>query len=450
MKNQLRNVVSALLVILAGAFPARAEDAPPIEQFALTNGMQVIVLPNHRVPAVSHMIWFKVGSADDPLGKSGLAHFLEHLMFKGTDEYKSGEYADIISRHGGDQNAFTGYDATSYYVNIAKEHLPLVMKLEAARMRGLVISEEELKNEREVIIEERRQRTENNPEALLGEQMNAALFRHHPYRFPVIGWQHEMQALSLQDAMEFHRRYYHPGNAVLIVSGDITAAELKPLAEQYYAPIPTVDVPPRQWTTEPPQRSPRQLSLSHVNVKQRQWERRYAASSFGTSNKEDVLPLFVLSQLIGGGKTSRLYQSLVVEQKLASAVDVDYNGFSLGPADFTITLMPEDGVAFEKIEVALDKEIAAIQQKGFTAADLTRAKTLLKAESVYARDGLTSMARIMGWIIMSGQPADYFAHWQDLIEAVTAAQLQQVAKGTLDSNASVTGYLLPEAEKKAP
>lgn len=440
--QRICGLLAAALLLLYK--PALAADGIAIEQFTLKNGMEVIVLPNHRVPAVNHMMWFKVGSADDPVGKSGLAHFLEHMMFKGTAEYKAGDYADIISRHGGEQNAFTNYDTTSFYVTIAKENLPLVMKLEAARIRGLVLTDDETQKEREVIIEERRQRIENDPEAMLNEQMNAALYRNHPYHIPVIGWMHEMKTLNRQDVMDFHQKYYHAGNAVLIVSGDITAAELKPLAEKYYGNLLAGETPPRHWLSEPPQIVARTVTLHHENVKQKQWERTYMAPSFGSGDKSQVLPSFVLSELLAGGKTSVLYQSLVVKQKLASSVSNSYNGFSIGPGDFSITVIPEKDVSFETIEAAIAKEIAAIQKDGFAADDIERAKTQLKAESVYARDGLSSMARIMGWIRMSGQKPEYFTRWQELIGAVTDDQLKAAATSIFNPDASVTGYLLPK------
>ncbi len=234
----------------------------------LANGLEVIVIPNHRIPAVSQMIWYRIGAGDDPLGKSGLAHYHEHMMFEGTAKFKAGEYSDIIARHGGQQNAFTGADATSYFVNIAKEQLPLVMEMEADRMRGLTPTDEGAQKEKQVIIEERRQRIENSPEALLSEQMNAALFRNHPYHWPVIGWMHEMEGLTKEDVLQFHRTWYHPNNAILIISGDVTAAEVRPLAQKYYGGLPNVPVPPRRWNKEPPQNNARRVTLHHKNVKQ--------------------------------------------------------------------------------------------------------------------------------------------------------------------------------------
>lgn len=432
-----------------GLHAAHAASDATIETFTLQNGLEVVVIPNHRVPAVSHMMWYKVGSADDPPGKSGLAHYLEHMMFQGTPKYPAGAYVDIIARHGGQHNAFTAYDSTTYYVNIAKEYLPVAMELEADRMRDIAPTESDFKKEQQVIIEERRARTDNNPDALLDEQMKAALFRNHPYGRPVIGWKHEMEALTRDDALAFHRRYYHPSNAILVVSGDITAAEFKPLAARYYGGIARGSTS-RHWNEEPPQNVQRQVVLHHKNVKQPQWSRSYAASSLGYGKKEDALPLFVLSQILGTGTTSRLYQSLVVDQKLASATDVYYNGFSIGPANFDISLTPERGVDMAKLEQSVDEEIVKIIQQGITEDELARAKTLLKAETLYARDGLASMARIMGWIRMAGQGTDYFNRWPELIDGVTPEQIQQAAAVLFLPEHSVTGWLMPQAPKDKP
>ena len=439
-KQILWSLAAGLLLL---AKPATAQTT---ESFTLKNGMEVVVTPNHRVPAVSHMIWYRIGAADDPPGKSGLAHFHEHVMFLGTKQQRNGEYSTTIARHGGEQNAFTGYDATSYFVNIAKEHLPLVMELEADRMRGLAPSDNDVANERKVILEERRARIENNPEALLNEQVNAMLYRNHPYQRPVIGWMHEMEGLTKQDVLDFHARYYHPNNAIVVVSGDITADELRPLAERYYGALKPKDLPKREWLSEPPQLAPRRITMTHPNVSLPVWSRTYSAASLSHGQKQQALPLFLLSQLLGGGKTSRLYQSLVVEQKLASSIDTSYNGFTLGPAQFEISAVPEKGVTLEAIEAAVDSEIARSLQ-GFSDEELKRAKTLYKADTIYAREGLTSMARIMGWVRILGQPADYFSLWPEMIEQVSKEDIEQAAKETLQLKQSVTAILLPEAKK---
>lgn len=433
------------LVSLAGA-PALAAAPEKVEQFTLSNGLEVIVIPNHRVPAVSHMLWYRVGAADDPRGKSGLAHYHEHMMYQGTQMLKAGEYSKTIAAQGGQENAFTGHDATSYYVNISKDKLPLAMKLEADRMRALVPLEADAAKEKQVILEERRQRVENNPGALLSEQVNAALLRGHPYHIPVIGWMHEMEGLTLADVQAFHRRYYHPNNAMLIVSGDVTGEEVKALAQDYYGSLPKVEVPPRLWTDEPPQNAARRISLSHPNVTQPSWMRDYAAPSVTYGDTNNALPLMLLAQLMGGGKTSKLYQSLVLEQKLATQMDVDYNAFSLGPAQLSIGAVPAQGVTLAALEKAIDAQIAALLAGEISEKDLARAKTLLKAETIFARDGLSAMANMMGWIRICGLAPDYFTRWPQLVDAVTAAQVKEAARAVLDIKASVTAELLPGAK----
>jgi zinc protease len=443
------NIAIALVAIFFSS-PLNAEQAPNISSFTLDNGLEVIVIPNHRVPAVNHTLWFKIGAADDPSGKSGLAHFHEHVMFLGTAKYKSGEYSSIVSRSGGEHNAFTGYDATAYFINISKENLPLAMEMEADRMNDLSASDSDIEKEKQVIIEERRMRIDNNPDALLSEQVNAALFRNHPYHWPSIGWQHEMNGLTRQDVIDFHKKWYHPNNAILIIGGDVTAEEVRPLAEKYYGKIPRAEVPQRIWNDEPPQRGERRITMHHPQVTQPEISRTYATVSLGYGKKDEALPLFILAQVLGGGKTSRLYHSLVTEQKLASAVSVDYNGFSRGPGEFSIDIVPEQGIDPAKLEAAADMQIADFLKNGLTAEELERAKTLLKAETIYARDGLSGIANIMGWIRMIGLDTDYFSNWPKLIDKITAQQVMDAAKDTLKREQCVTALLLPPNEAPKP
>ncbi len=431
-------------LLLGSLSQAQADSEQPIEQFSLANGMKVIVLPNHRVPAVNHMLWFRIGAADDPDGKSGLAHFHEHVMFKGSPKFGQGEYTRLVDLNGGNHNAFTGHDATSYYVTIAKEKLPLVMELEADRMKALTVFDEEALKENEVIREERRQMTDNSPDAQLQEQMNAALFRNHPYHNPVIGWMHEMKGLTKQDVLDFHSKFYHPNNAILIVSGDITAAELKPLAEKYYGGLPKKSVPPRIWKQEPPQISARSVTLHHPHVKQPSFSRDYIATSIAQSDMKHALSVYVMAYLLGGGKNSELYQSLVVEQKLAASVDTNYNLFSRGDGELSIDITPENNVTLATIEQALDKSLAEFLKKDTDGEKLARAKKAMKAETIYGREGLTSISNIMGWIVTADLPPETYNQWNDLIDSITADDIKGAAKNSLKIEQSVTGYLLPQ------
>jgi len=438
-----RAIVGALLLLLPQTLHA---EPAPVENFTLENGLEVVVLPNHRIPAVSQMLWFRVGAGDDPPGKSGLAHFHEHAMFLGTLKHPAHAYAETIARQGGQQNAFTSADSTAYYIDIAKEQLPLAMEMESDRLRGLAASDDDIVKEKQVIIEERRMRIENNPSALLSEQVAAALFRNHPYHMPIIGWMHEMDGLTKDDVMNFHRTWYHPNNAILILSGDITAAEAKPLVRKYYGDLPKAVLPERNWKTEPPQNTERRITLHHKNVKQPQWERTYAVASAAYGKKEQALPLFMLAELMGSGKSSRLYRALVVEQKLATEIDVDYSGFTRGPGEFEISAVPQSGIDRNTLEEAVDRELALILKSGFSEKEITRARNLLKSESIYARDGLSSMAHILGTLLTIGLDRDYFIRWPEMIEAVTPEQIATAAKDALIPNQSVTAWLLPEGK----
>ena len=444
-----RFAVRAAGVILAAFawLPAQAEKGPAIESFILHNGMPVVLISSPRVPAVTHMIWYKVGAADDFPGRSGLAHYNEHMMFQGTPTYGKGAFAKAVSTHGGHYNAFTGRDYTGYYVSIAKEHLPMVMQMEADRMLNLAPSQDNFLRERDVIIEERRMSIDNRPESLMNEQLQAALFRNHPYHTPIIGWMQEMQALSRDDVLAFHSQFYHPANAVLVVAGDITRAELQPMAETYYGSLPTGEKYMRHWRMEPPQRGARTFTMTHENVREPQLVRIYQAASIGGLDKALVVPSFVMAQVMGGGISSRLYQSLVVRQKLASSVSVDYSGLSVGPGECEVAAIPAQGVTLAVLEAALDKEILSLKETPVSEQELDRAKTQLKADTIYGRDGLESIASTLGGLVAVGLSPDYFARWPDMISEVSASDIRKAAQATFQPEQSVTGYLLPRQDK---
>lgn len=441
----IRHVALLAFALWLGVSQVLAAEPVKVETFMLENGMQVVVIPNHRVPAVSHMIWFRIGSADEPRGESGLAHYLEHMMFKGTDKLKVGEYSQVVSKHGGDHNAFTSYDYTGYYVNIAKENLPLVMDLEANRMVKLHVDEAEFLKEREVIIEERSMRTDNQPSALLHEQMGAALFLNHPYHTPIIGWRHEMANLNREQVFAMYHRYYHPNNAVLVVAGDITAAKLKPLAEKYYGTLKKGEELTRDWTSEPPSAAERRLVLRDEKVQQPNFSRYYLAPSFVTGETKHAISLTLLAQVVGGSQTSRLYQELVVKRKIATNAVASYNGIDRGPSMFVVSATPAENVQLADLEAAIDEVLSQTLAQGITAEELDRAKTLAKAEVIYARDGLQSLAYIIGQLYMIGLDEAFFNAWTDSIEAATAADLQAAGQYVLKPERSVTGWLLPTA-----
>lgn len=456
MRKHLRLIGVVMLLALAGVGiayyewgvgddPSTKQSINKIETFNLANGLRVIVAPNHRVPAVSHIIWLSVGATDDPTGKSGLAHYLEHLMFKGTQTVGEGEYSKRIERMGGNQNAFTGPDFTGYYVNVAKEHLEEVMALESDRFQHLQPSQEQGLKERDVIVEERRMRIDNSPPALLMEQVNATLFQHHPYRIPIIGWAHEMKKLEPADALAFYHDYYHPGNMTLVVAGDITADELKPLAERYYGSIPAQPAVDHNWLEEPPQNAEKMVIMHSVQQKQALWSRHYTAPNLVYGDTAHALPLMLLEQWLGGGKTSMLYQSLVEKQKIAINVTANYSPLARGPSQFVISVMPAEGVSMERVSQAVDDALKIPTDTLIDAERLHRAKTLLKADLIYAQDGLQAVGHFVGYLAALGVNLDYYTNWVANIEAITPEQIQQAAEAVFVRTHSVTAHLLPEA-----
>ena len=309
-----RIIASAFLSFTA--LPALAQE---VTTYTLDNGMDVVVIEDHRAPAVVQMVWYKIGSADEPVGASGVAHFLEHLLFKATDTLESGEFSEIVAANGGSDNAFTSYDYTAYFQRIAADRLPLMMEMESNRMNNLRLTQADVDTERNVVLEERNQRTENNPGALAREQFNAALYQNHRYGVPIIGWKHEMEDLSLQDATDFYDLYYAPNNAVLIVAGDVDPVEVKALAEQYYGTIPAEEnLPERLRPQEPPQRAERRITYVDERVSQPYLTRSYLAPERDSGAQKEAAALVYLADLLGGSPfSSALGQALQFDTQTA-------------------------------------------------------------------------------------------------------------------------------------
>jgi zinc protease len=423
---------------------ANAQELPRPETFTLRNGMEVVVITDRRAPVVTHMVWYRVGAADDPLGSSGLAHFFEHLMFKGTDRIAPGEFSRTIARNGGEDNAFTSWDYTAYYERVARDRLDLVMSMEADRMRNLRFSDETFLSERDVIGEERRQRTDNSPGAVLAERMRAMLYPHHPYGTPIIGWLHEIQSLDRDSALDFYRTWYAPNNAILVVAGDIDAAELRPLAERYYGRLrATRDLPERDWVSDPPNTGPMRVTHRDEKVRQPSLSRVYRAISYGTDEGRQAHALDVAIEILGGSETSWLYRTLVEERGLAVSAGASANTSGLGGGTVSIWATPAEGVTLETLEAAIDEVVASFLRDGPNEAELARAKSSLSAAAIYARDSQESLANIFGASLAQGESIDDIVNWGVDIEAVTREEALAMARQTLDINASVTGWLLP-------
>jgi zinc protease len=439
----LTGAVAALALVLQVS-PAAA-DGPEVADFTLPNGLEVVVIPDHRTPVVTHMAWYKVGAADETPGKSGLAHFLEHLMFKGTAKNPEGRFSQWLATVGGQENAFTTQDYTGYFQRIAKEYLPQAMEFEADRMTGLVLTDENVLPERDVVLEEYNMRVGNSPEGRIGEQVAAALYLNHPYGRPVIGWRQEIEKLNREDALAFYHRFYTPNNAVIVIAGDVTAAEVKALAEKTYGKVPRVaEVPPRVRPREPAAVAVRQLTMADDHVAQPSLQRSYLVPSTVTAKPGEAEALEILSQILGNGETSRLYRALVVEQHVASNAGGWYLGTALDDTRFGVSAIPLPNVTFATVEAALDAVIADVAEHGVTAAEFERARTRLIADTVYAEDNQATMARWYGAALTSGETVARVASWTARLRAATPEQVQEAARTWLDKRRSVTGYLVKE------
>jgi zinc protease len=418
--------------------------------FTLHNGLQVVVIPDHRTPVVTQMIWYKVGSADETPGKSGLAHFLEHLMFKGTATHPPGEFSQTVLRIGGNENAFTSTDYTGYFQRVPREQLGRMMEFEADRMTGLVLQDENVLPERDVVLEEFNMRVANNPEARLTEQIMAALYLNHPYGRPVIGWRQEIEKLNREDALAFYKRFYAPNNAILIIAGDVDAGDIRPMVEKNFAGIPAQPSIPakRLRPQEPTPAAARTVTLSDPRVEQPSLRRYYLVPSAATAAVGESPALDVLAQLMGGGANSYLYRALVIDRPLAISTGASYQGTALDPSQFSIAVTPKPGVEFAQIEDVVDKVIADIAQHPARSEDLERVKTQLIAEAIYAQDNQATLARWYGGALTTGLSIDDIRSWPDRIRAVTAEQVREAAQKWLDKKRSVTGYLVKDAAPK--
>jgi len=444
MTSLFTRALFVLWIVVAVSPFARAAAVPEAAHFTLANGLEMVVVPDHRTPVVTHMAWYKVGSADETPGKSGLAHFLEHLMFKGTAKNPEGRFSQSVAALGGQENAFTTSDYTGYFQRIAKEHLEKMMALEADRMTGLVLSDAIVVPELKVVLEEYNMRVANSPDARLGEQIAAALYLNSPYGRPVIGWRHEIEKLTREDALAFYRRFYTPNNAVVVIAGDVTAEEVKALAEKTYAKVPRVaDIKPRARPHEPPPVSPRTVTLADPRVAQPSLQRSYLVPSYATS-RDDAKALEVLAHILGSGQTSRLYRALVVDQHVATNAGGFYQGSSLDDTRFGVYAIPQPGIGFPAVEAAIDDVIAEVVKDGVRPEELERAKTRMIADAVYAQDNQAALARWYGVSLTTGTTADDVKAWPDYIRSVTAEQVRDAARTWLDRRRSVTGYLVKE------
>lgn len=432
-----------LLPLLLLPAVARADLFKPV-QFRLANGMTAVVIVDHRAPVVTHMVWYKVGALDDPEGKSGLAHYLEHLMFKGTATVGPKEFTKKVAALGGRDNAFTSWDYTGYFQTLPAGDLETVMRLEADRMTGLLIDPAEAKPELKVIEEERRQVVDNDPGSQMGEQIEAVLYAGHPHARPIIGWPAEIAGLTREDAIVFYRRHYAPNNAILVIAGDVDVEAVKALAEKHYGGIAAVDVAPRVIPPIPPQRSARRLTLADPRVTQKSISRFYIAPEGGRFGDGFDEALDVLAAILDARPTGRLQPLMRGDRAVAVGVGAGYRSRGLTPGRFSIEATLKPGTDPAALESGIDAVIADILRDGVTADEVARAKTRLAAEFVYSRDSLYLATRVLGGGLVIGMTVEEIEAEPDRVKAVTVDSVNQAARAILDARRSVTGWLEPK------
>lgn len=416
---------------------------------SLENGMDVYIIPDHRSPVAVNFVWYKAGAGDEINGQTGVAHMLEHLMFKGTQNIPPQEFSKIVARHGGRDNAFTSYDYTAYFQKVGKENLPKMMEIEADRMQGLTFTDKEFQPERDVILEERRWRVETKPENRFYEEFSYAALPNHPYGRPVIGWKKDIENYTYQMSHDWYKRWYQPNNAVLILIGDITKEEGLKLVDETYAKVPsTVEIKHDAWPVEPRWREPKEFKKVDEEVQVPIWVRSYRAPSYFAGvagvdeNLNDALPLTLLSKIFGGGQTSVLYEKLVKEKKLADAVSASYNGVARGESSFDVVIRPKKDVKLSEVEKAYEEVLQTFLENAFEQDALNRARTSLVSSDVYARDDPFVAAYRLGRWLMAGGTAETFDAWLDEIKTISRNDVMDMAKRYLTTNDYTTGYLV--------
>jgi len=435
----------ALSALILWAQPGATET---VTTFTLDNGLDVVVIEDHRAPVVVQMIWYRAGAADEPAGTSGVAHFLEHLMFKGTDKIAPNAFSALIEAQGGDDNAFTSWDYTAYFQRIAADRLEMVMEMEADRMRNLRMTEDDVTTERQVILEERSQRTDSDPGSLMNEQMRAAQYMNHRYGIPIIGWRQEMEQLSRDDAYAWYARYYAPNNAILVIAGDTTPEQVRIWAEKYYGPIaPSEGITPRMRPQEPPQLAERRITMTDERVSNPYILRTYLAPERDPGDQKDAAALTILAALLGGdGQTSHLARALQFDTQTAVYTSAFYDGSSIDDGTFGFVVVPVPGLPLADAEAALDKALADFIAKGPDPAAFERIKTQIRAAQIYAKDSVMGLANAYGEELTIGLTLQDVQDWDKVLDAVTIDDVTAAAATVLNRNNAVTGWLVRPEE----
>ena len=443
MKAFIRFVLVAVLVVVFAGASAPAADE--VLEATLDNGLRVLLLEDHRSPVVSFQVWYRVGSRNERPGATGLAHLLEHMMFKGTPTYGPRMFSTLVEQNGGQDNAFTSQDHTSYFVNVSADKLALIVALESDRMRNLLLDPKDFESERQVVMEERRTRTEDDPEGFLGEELSAIAFVAHPYRSPIVGWMEDLRGLTVEEVRAFYRTYYVPNNALVVAAGDFKAPELLEKIRRAFGPIPRAGDPPPVTVAEPRQNGERRVTVK----KEAQLPLVFIGYPVPNFRSPDAPALELLSTILSEGRSSRLYRRLVYEQQIALNAGGDYSYFSTDPNLFWFFATALPGQTPEALERALMEEVERLKTESVSATELERAKNQIEASFVFRQDSVYSRASLLARFELIGgwQLRDQFV---PAIRAVTAADLQRVARAYFPDERRNVGVLLPIPPGSAP
>ncbi|MDJ0613432.1 MAG: pitrilysin family protein [Rhizobiaceae bacterium] len=436
---------SALYFSVATAFAFSKSSGLEVTEYELDNGTRLIVIPDRRAPVVTHMIWYEVGSADDPVGKSGISHFLEHLMFKGTKTVPQGEFSSAVSEIGGQENAFTSYDYTAYYQKVSPDALETMMTYEADRMRNLVLSDEVVYPERDVILEERSGRVDNSPGAILSEFAQAALFVHHPYGTPIIGWEHEIAKLEREDILAFYERWYQPWNATVVVAGDVLPENVLAMAERTYGKVvASLAEAKRERIRDPKPVVAKELRYSDERVTNPVWRRAFLAPSYNRAEANEGEALDLLAAILGESVTSRIYKDIVLDKALATSAGSFYQGSALDSGYFGLYATPRGETTVEDLETAMEQVIDLMLEEGVNQEELDRARNSFLKTAIFSRDSQVTLARIFGSVLSIGGKVTDVTEWEDRLKRVSVDDVNAVAKKYLLRDRAVTSYLLPK------
>jgi zinc protease len=427
-----------LSILLLSTWQGSALAAEP-KEYILDNGLKVLLVEAPKAPVVTVQIWYKVGSRNEVLGRAGLSHMLEHMMFKGTPRNPKGIFSRTIRKNGGNDNAFTSQDFTAYFENLAADRVELALELEADRLRGLLLDDKEFQLEREVVKEERRLRTEDDPQSFLVESLFAQAFLMHPYHWPIIGWFPDLNAMTREDLKRHYDTYYVPNNATLIVVGDIKAEALLPTITRLFESIPKGPMPSQQVVVEPEQKGERRI------IVKREAQLPFVMAGYRVPNHVDAdsYPLMILESILSHGKSSRLYRSLVYEQKKALAVGAEYSLLQTDPELFYFYAVVRPGQKVEEVEQGLYREIAKLQAGPPTAKELERAKNQVEASYVFGQDSNFRQAMLFGQAESVGAGWRHVGQFVERIRGVTAEDIQRVAKRYFIQDTRTVGILLP-------